>query len=56
MILNIFFPGNGNLRHLLKLLLGNAKEIYGIPVLHEKYYESLRKVKVVQSLLKRNTY
>jgi hypothetical protein len=31
MILNIFFPGNGNLRHLLKLLLGKAKEIYGIP-------------------------
>ncbi len=56
MILDIFFPGNGNLRYLLKLLLGKAKEIYGIPVLHEKYYEGLRKIKVVQFLLKRNTY
>jgi hypothetical protein len=31
MILNVFSPGNDNLIHLLKLLLGKAKEIYGIP-------------------------
>ena len=56
MILNIFFSGNGNLRHLLKLLFGKVKEIYGIPGFARKYYDILREVKVVQFLLKRNTY